>query len=146
MVAVAIAAIDFAAIRAFLGPHPDSLGRQKYALLLLGAVPMGNVLAVGMLVGQRRCGSRLFNMGFEAFGAMALALFIALAVYFPRVVMPYLMPFVDPMERVIGPNHPFVLIPTQGVVAVVMLGGPQVVTALVGGFLSRRFKITISPR
>jgi hypothetical protein len=78
---------------------------------------------------------------------MALALFIALAVYFPReVVMSYLTPFVDSMDKVISPNHPFVLIATQGIVAVVMLGWPQLVFAVIGGFLSSRFKITITRR
>jgi hypothetical protein len=146
MVGVAIAALDFAEIRAFLGPHPASLGRQKHALLLLGALPMGNVLAVGMLTGQCRRGSRPFHLGFEAFGAMALTLFIALAVYFPReVVMSYLTPVVDSIDKVIWPNHPFVLIATQGVVAVVMLGWPQLVFAVIGGFLFRKFKTTSTP-
>ena len=45
---------------------------------------MANVLVVGMLVAQRRPGSRPFLLGFEAFGAMALALYIALADSLPR--------------------------------------------------------------
>jgi hypothetical protein len=116
-------------------------------LLLLGALPMANVLAVGMLIGQRRPGSRHFLLGFEVFGAMALALFIALASGFPReVVLPYLAPFVSPLRWIIGPDRPFVEIPIGCFVVVVLLGWLQVAFALVGGLLSRRFKITITPR
>jgi hypothetical protein len=147
MVAVAIAALDFAAIRALLARHANVLDDQRGICLLLGALPMANVLAVGMLVGQRRPGSRPFLMGFEAFGAMALAFFIALGGCFPReVLMLAVRPFVDPIETVIGPGRPFVSIPIQLFVAVVLLGWPQLAFALVGGFLSRRFKITITPR
>jgi hypothetical protein len=99
-----------------------------------------------MLIGQRRPASRPFLLGFEAFGAMALVLFIALATCFPReVVIPYFAPFVAPVERFIGPGRPF-YIPIGGLVVAVVLVGPQMVFALVGGFLSRRFKVTISPR
>src|SRR6478672_4394888 len=132
MVAVGIAALDFVAIRAFLGHRTNVLDEQRGILLLLGALPMANVLAVGMLIGQRRPASRPFLLGFEVFGAMALALFIALAGCFPReVVMPYLVPFMARMEAVIGPGRDLVLIPFQCFVAVLMLGGPQVGFALV---------------
>ncbi len=86
-------------------------------------------------------------MGFAVFGAMALAFFILLATLFPReVVLPYITPFVVPIERFIGPGHPFVYLPIGAFVGAVMLVGPQVVFALVGGFLSRRFKVTVTPR
>jgi hypothetical protein len=39
---------------------------------------MANVLAVGILVGQQSPRSRPFLLGFEAFGAMALAFYVAL--------------------------------------------------------------------
>ena len=147
MVAVAIAALDFGAIRALLARHGNALDDQRSMCLLLGALPMTNVLAVGMLIGQRRPASRPFLLGFEAFGAMALVLFIALAICFPReVVLPYLTPVLVLIERTIGNDRPFVLIPIVCVVAVALLGWPQVAFALAGGFLSRRFKVTISPR
>ena len=147
MVAVAIAALDFGAIRALLARHGSALDDQRSMCLLLGALPMANVLAVGMLIGQRRPGSRPFLLGFEAFGAMALAFYIALASCFPReVVLPYVTPVLAPIERTIGNDRPFVMIPIVCVVAVALLGWPQVAFALAGGFLSRRFKVTISPR
>jgi hypothetical protein len=147
MVAVAIAALDFGAIRALFPRHEHVLDDQRGMCLLLGALPMANVLVVGLLIGQRRPGSRPFLMGFEVFGAMALAFFIVLATFFPReVVLPYLTPFVAPIDRFIGPGRPFVYIPIGGLVIAVMLVGPQVVFALVGGVLSRKFKVTITPR
>jgi hypothetical protein len=51
--------------------------------LLLGALPMANVLAVGILVGQQRPGSRQFLLGFEAFGAMAMVSYAALVWFVP---------------------------------------------------------------
>jgi hypothetical protein len=146
MIGVAIAALDFGAIRAFLDPRMNGPGRPPGILLLLGALPMTNVLAVGMLIGQRRPASRPFLLGFEAFGVTALVLFIALAICFPReVVIPYFAPFVAPVERFIGPGRPF-YIPIGGLVVAVVLVGPQMVFALVGGFLSRRFKVIIVRR
>ena len=144
---VALAALNFGVVRALLGPHASALGHQRDILLLLGALPMSNVLVVGMLIGQRRPGSRPFLMGFETFGAMALAFFIALASCFPReVVMPYLAAFVAPIEWFIGPGRPFIYIPIGGLVVAVTLVGPQVAFALIGGVLSRRFKVSITPR
>ena len=79
MVAVAIAALDFGAIRALLPRHEHVLDDQRGVYLSLGALPMANVLAVVFLVGRHRPGSRPFLLGFEAFGAMALTLFFGLA-------------------------------------------------------------------
>jgi hypothetical protein len=146
MVAVAIAAFDFAALRAFLDRRTNGLEADMASILLLGALPMWNVLAVGMLVGQRRPGSRPFLMGFEAFGAMALVFFIVLASCFPReIVSSYLKPVFNLILRIIGEDRPFVFA-TVLISAQVMLAGPQVAFALAGGFISfsRRFKITIT--
>ena len=105
---------------------------------------MVNVLAVGMLIGQRRPESRPFLLGFEAFGAMALALYVVLASSFPgKVIESYLGPACDPVMKAIGPR-PLVLIPVLWSVGMVMLSSPQVVFALVGGLLSRRFRITVT--
>jgi hypothetical protein len=142
MVAVAIAALDFAAIRAFLDI-------PEVFFLVLGAVPMANVLAVGILVGQQRPGSRPFLLGFEAFGAMALALFVAVALasFFldnDGLILSYLAPVVGPMEKYLPLNRPLVSMPIACFAYMVMLGWPQVVFALIGGSLSRRFRITIT--
>jgi hypothetical protein len=143
MVAVAIAALDFAAIGAILGSGADDFG----IFLLLGALPMANVLAVGILIGQRRSGSSLFLLGFEVFGAMALALYIALLSCCRReLVIPYLSSLIRVLEQSVGRNRPFVFLPVLFFGSAVMLGLPQVAFALIGAFLCRRFKSTIARR
>ena len=148
MVAVAIAAIDFAAIRALLG-----LGASLvWGLLLVGALPMANVLIVGILIARQRVKSRPFLLGFEVFGAIALALYIYLATSSPLSPLSakgplesYLLLVFDPLNAVIGSNQPFVRAAIVLLVGIPMLVGPQLVFAVIGGLLSRRFKITITP-
>jgi hypothetical protein len=131
MVAVAIAAINFGAIRALLPRHANVLDDQSSICLVLGDLPLANALVVGMLIAQRRPGRRPFLVGFEVFGAMALAFFIILATFFPReVVLPYLSPFVAPIERFIGPGRPIVYIPILALLFASTLVGPQVFFAL----------------
>ena len=143
MVAVAFAAFDFAAIGAILGSGADDIG----IFLLLGALPMANVLAVGILIGQRRSGSSPFLLGFETFGAMALALYVALLNYCLRkLVIPYLSLLIGVLEQTIGRDRPFVFMPVLVCGSVVMLGLPQVVFALIGGVLFGSFRVAFSHR
>ena len=142
MVAIAFAAIDFAAIGAILGSRADDIG----IFLLLGALPMANVLAVGILIGQRRSGSSPFLLGFETFGAVALALYVALLSYCLRAVIPYLSLLIRVLEQTIGRDRPFVFMPVLFCASVVMLGFPQVVFALIGGILFRSFRVAVSRR
>jgi hypothetical protein len=119
---------------------------------------MANVLAVGLLIAQQRPRYYPFLLGFEAFGAMALAFFIVSASDDFEVVASYLKPCLEPIRVIIGPDRPFVLLPVLISAGVVLLGLPQLVFALVGGLLSqlvfalvggllsRRFRITITPR
>lgn len=65
MVAVAIAAINFGVMREVVGSRSS-----RNIVLLLGSLPMANVLMVGVLINQRRPGWRPFLLGFEVFGAM----------------------------------------------------------------------------
>jgi hypothetical protein len=131
MVAVAIAALDFGAIRMGLDRiFPSS------ELLAMGALPMANVLAVGLLIGQRRRGSRPFLLGFEAFGAMALALYVVLAGFSPIRVVDYLELLLDPIRTTIGLDRTVALIATIIPVSVAMLGLPQLAFALIGGLLT----------
>jgi hypothetical protein len=143
MVAVAIAALDFAAIGAILGSGTGDFG----IFLLLGALPMANVLAVGILIGLQSSGSSPFLLGFEAFGAMALALYVALLSWRPRgLVIPYLLSLIRVLEQTVGRDRPFVFLPVLFFGSVVMLGLPQVAFALIGAFLCRRFKSTTACR
>jgi hypothetical protein len=141
MVAVAISALDFWAIRAVLEfPTP------KGELLIVGALPMANVLAFAILIGLWRPASRPFLLGFQAFGAIALALYVAGAIFFfDELVMSYLASFLRPIATVIGQRPRVVLIPIFFSSAIIMLGLPQLAFALLGGFLFRKFRITIAP-
>jgi hypothetical protein len=64
MFAIAFFAIDFTIMRALLD-YPSPLGEE----LLFGALPMANVLMVGVLIAQQRPRSRPFFVGFEFFSA-----------------------------------------------------------------------------
>jgi hypothetical protein len=156
MVAVAIAGIHFAAIRALFDGRAGVVG----AYLLLGALPMADVLVVGMLIARQRSGSRPFLLGFEVFGALALALYIVEATcsgasygpldwYVSLVLRPLIRITslrLGPMIPAIRPYGLFVRNAIDLFVGIVMLVGPQLVFALIGGILSRRYKITITPR
>ena len=78
MVSIAIAAIDFAVIRAMLR-YPE------IGIFVLGALPMVNVLVVGILVAQQRPRNRPFLLGFAVSGALVVALFVALMILETRV-------------------------------------------------------------
>ncbi len=145
MVAVAIAALEFAAIRALL------FIPEVFLVGVMGVLPMANALAVGILIARQRPGSRPFLLGFVAFGAMALALFVAFSLadllldnY--ALINAYLTPVLRPIEENIGQNRPFIFIPTLLLAYVVMFGWPQLGFALIGGSLSRRYRISITRR
>jgi hypothetical protein len=142
MVLVVLAALNFAVIRAAL-----DIPSTFIALSAWGAMPMATVLAIGFIIGCRSHGSRPFLRGFEAFGVLALALFVVLALFFgPNVVGPYVTRFISPLVGIIGWDRPFILISIEYLVAVVALGLPQVAFALIGGFLSRRYWSTMTKR
>jgi hypothetical protein len=151
MAGVAIAGLDFGAMRAIFDSVTNRLiPEEHFVLLIWGALPMANVLAVGLLICLRRPGTRPFLLRFEAFGAIALAFFIALEICFPREVLIHLGGFAASVQRtlarIIGPGRPFVFIPIICLGLLVILLGPQVAFALIGGFLFRKFRATIAPR
>jgi hypothetical protein len=138
IVAVAIAALDFRAIRPLM--EFDRSGN-----LVVGALPMANVLIVGTLIGLRGRGSSPFLLGFEALCAIELAIGVAWISSFPNgTVNPYVEPFFDLIEKTIGGRGlPFVFYMLSLSSAVVMLLLPQVAFAFIGGFLFRKFMGTI---
>jgi hypothetical protein len=157
MAFVAFAALNFGAIRLMSDLQSAIYGAKTYAefqefvrmhkvadALKFGAIPMVNVLAVGLLIGYAGRGrmNRRFLWGFEVFGTIALALFIAIAcLYADSLIMPYLM-LVEPLVQRNGPY-----ITTIGKLigysaCTVMLVLPQVVVAGIGGFLTRNFRIS----
>ncbi len=145
MVAVAIGALDFTATRALLFPT-DRAARDMGIFLFLGALPMANILVVGMLIAHQRPRSRPFLLGFEVFGATALAIYVAIVSGFrEQALFPYLNLVIDPLEKTLrwlGPIGD----PILSSVGYLMLSLPQIAWALIGGFLSRTFKITVTLR
>src|SRR5262249_7068797 len=104
--------------------------------LAIGALPMANLLAIGLLIepgGDRR---RRFFLGFEAFGATALALFIAGAILFPdELVRPYLGLVIGPFLQTSGTPSTTIRIRILYGLCAAMLVLPQVAFAVVGGIL-----------
>lgn len=137
---VALAALDFTAIRAtsdFLTPTLE--------LLRVGAAPMANVLAFGLLAGFGGLERRPFLLGFELVGAIALAAYIILASFFAsETVVPFVGLFLNPMRSISGLDRSSVVMAAEHSVAVVMFTLPQLAFACLGGLLSRRYKVTIN--
>ena len=137
MVFVALAALDFAAIRAVF----DHRGPTSY-LLGIGAMPMANVLMVGLLVRDWRRGGHRFLIGFEAFGMTALAAYIVSASLFAKeLVIPYLRlvhtPFVSYIDALARTSIQCYFVIYYLILAV-LLGLPLLAVALIGGFFFRR--------
>jgi hypothetical protein len=142
MVAIAIAALDAGLMREVVGSRSS-----RNIHILLGSLPMANVLIVGVLINQRRPGCRPFLVGFEVFGAIAVALYIALAYNFDHEIeMTYLKPLIDLLYRTIGQDRPNVFISILYVGVMLMVGLPQLALALVGGFLTCTFNRTLTRR
>jgi hypothetical protein len=122
------------------GSHHLSL---MIGALALGAIPMANVLAVGLLIGLWRRGDRPFLWGFETFGAMALAFYIAgVSLLTEELVRPLFDLTVKHLFTTLwnGPyrNNVGHLIGYSVTIAILAL--PQAAFALVGGFLFRYFR------
>jgi hypothetical protein len=142
MVAVAVVALDFGATRSLLESNS-----QAAASLLLGALPMANVLVVSILVVRRLPGSRPFLLGFETFGATALAVYAALSVYHDAAaVTAYLELYQGPWEALTNDLPPPDFSLVRIFLLVVIHVWPQVAFALIGAGLFHRFKITVARR
>jgi hypothetical protein len=110
--------------------------------MLMGCLPIGNVLAVGLLLGFRRRTSRPFLLGFELFGATALASYSIVASLFAmEVVIPYLHSVTQPLSDSFGRPYSLAQLLVLCSIVTVMLGLPQLVIALAGGLLFRKFRI-----
>jgi hypothetical protein len=158
MVFVAIAALNLGAIRTWSevrntctemfsrGPkdpadtHRDVNAVVRADLLLAGALPMGNILAVGLVIHRRRR-NRPFLLGFEAFGATVLALYIAgVSCLTYEELRPYLKLVQGPLRTTFGPPDTAVSFLIGYSVSAMFLVLPQMTVALIGGFLLRRFR------
>jgi hypothetical protein len=133
MVAVAITALDLGEIRAMSGS-------ERGIYLIIGALPMANILAVANVIGQQHPGRQPFLHGFAASGMLALAFYgVLLGPTFASFGTHSYVALL--MEPILGSyrGRPLVHFPIACLVGVVMLSGPQLAFALIGGVLSRRF-------
>jgi hypothetical protein len=137
MVVTAIAALNLGAIRAV----SDHLGPTS-GMLAIGALPMANVLAFGLLVGCLHRGSRPFLVGFEAFGALALAFYVT-AILSPShresvpqmIVLGYMWLAWDLWPTGAARTIPRMLIAYSALS--LWITWPQLALAVVGGFFTR---------
>ena len=109
---------------------------------------MASVLMMGLLAGRRRPDRHPFLLGFTTFGGAALAVYVIQAVYFgDSTVGPYVGRFLEPLARIVGYKS-VAWIPIAYPIAVMLLTWPQITFAMLGGWLSKRYRasITITPR
>ena len=140
-------ALNLGAVRALYYDLRTALNANRLDLLALGALPMANVLAVGILIALWRRGGRPFLLGFVAFGAVALALYLLVWTFCDHYsVRFYIFRVRDPLRKDVGYLEPLGLLqPVINGVVVVLLGWPQMAFALLGGFLARRLNRTKQP-
>lgn len=147
LVLIAQAALIFGAVRALYYDLRTGLNANRLDVLALGALPMANILAVGSLIALWRRRSGPFLRGFVAFGSVALVFYLVIwTFYADEWVRFYVFLVLNPLRKVVGYLKPSVInLCFYSVVVVVLLGWPQLTFALIGGFLSRRFRKVEQP-
>ncbi len=147
---VAIVALDFWVLRlcypllkpgvyrAWVYLTPNHIVTQR-EMLVRGALPMANILAIGLLFVLRRRGGHPSLPGFVGFGVLALVTYSCWAIFvFPSHYryddLSKLLQYHWLVPGFIGSRHALRQIATS-----VVLVLPQLTLAVVGGFLSRQF-------
>ncbi|QDV34492.1 hypothetical protein [Tautonia plasticadhaerens] len=131
MILVLLVALNFGAYRT----RGAAIDPTSYALLL-GVLPMVQVLGVGYLVGRGSPGSRLFLRGFLAGGLAAMALYVALAavaggtLIVPLIQSAFTELLVLSPAPLAGWAFPFAFDAFASLVVLL----PQLVPALLGGY------------
>jgi hypothetical protein len=138
MLIIAIAALNFGAIRAV--SNPGSL-----FLLCLIVLPMANILAGGLLLAILRPRSRPFLRGFELFGVMAIALVVAGVILNETMLLSYINLSIAIEVAMFGPPSPTGPNGLSFCILSLWASWPQLVFAVMGGFLFRRFRATVGP-
>jgi hypothetical protein len=138
MAIIALAALNLGAIRAAL----DESGGLDLQLCIV-VLPTANVLAMGLLIGHRHRESRRFLLGFEVFGAAALAYLIVANLSGKDWVWSYLTLASEPLRAAIAPTgggkwSTLRLLAARSFLSL-WATLPQLAFALIGGFLSRKF-------
>jgi hypothetical protein len=141
MALVGIVALELGVTRTIMDfTSPDRNLTWLVTMLGLACQAMVNILGVGLLVGYRWPGSRSFIAGFEAFGATALALYIAGVTVFTKELIPVFERAVRPLADFLrdGPIISRVNLFVACTIIAVVLSLPQLAFAAVGGFLTQR--------
>jgi hypothetical protein len=137
MVVILVVAVDCMAINMLI--VRGLLRAPLSELILLGALPMANILAIGLLrlLADRngRGRTRPFLVGFEVCGWVTLLVFVTGAVL---AAEPFADGVGDILRSCLRPENPLFLI---GAVAILLL--PQLALALVGGWLVEGYRIEI---
>jgi hypothetical protein len=130
MVVVAFVALDLGAIRGLFGV------RDTFAeLVLVGVLPMANILAAVAILGAVRRGFPPFLVGFEVFGAAAMLACLAWAWLSPDALTVYLVGILLLVVRLFR-TESFGVGLVNYTIAGVLLSLPEVVLALLGGWLT----------
>ena len=117
--------------------------RQLSEVVFFGALPMANILAIGLFrlltERNRRGRTRSFLVGFEVFGGVVLVVFLACT----WVAADPIHHGVDDVLRplFLRPGNPLFLV---GAVTLLLL--PQLALASVGGWLGRTYRIVVERR
>jgi hypothetical protein len=139
MALVALVAIDIAALR--LLAKAEAADQELAGLMALGVLPLANVLAFGMarLMRARSSGhrARRFWAGFEAFGLVALLLFIAGTSFATHALYQAVDATIRPL---VNPGRPV----THIILPALLL--PQLAFAILGGWLNTKFRVIITRR
>jgi hypothetical protein len=139
MVAVVLAAINLTVMRAALDSRSFLVGA-----LALGAMPLGTALGIGVVIGYRSHKSGPFLSGFETFGTIALAVYVAACLFDEDKVGRYIGLCVGPIAYFAEADN--VGVPLAYFVTVVALLMPELTFALIGGWFSKKYKIIITRR
>lgn len=146
---VVVAAVEFWAVRVANDWQFDyyirgnELASRMIGLALLGALPIANILGIGLLISLRGRGNRPFLLGFEVAGFASLLTLVAAIIFAPELLSKSL---VDNFRRNVVPLflHGPYMYPTGLAaltsIAVAVLTLPQVAFALLGGLLVRKFR------
>jgi hypothetical protein len=140
MLIIAIAALNFGAIRAISDPERSSL-----FLLCLVVLPMANILAGGLLLAILRPRSRPFLRGFELFGVMAIVLVVNGIRLNESLLLSYINLSIAIDVAIFGPPSPTGPNGLSFCILSLWASWPQLVFAVIGGFLFRRFGAAVGP-
>jgi hypothetical protein len=138
MALVLIVALDFGAYRAF--QDGSALGRDLSDLIVFGALPMANLLAVGLMPfftsRPDRGGRSPALVGFEVFGVAGLLVFLGCSLLATHTIHEGVGDVLQPLG--LRPGGPIFL---AWAVALLLL--PQLTLALLGGLLGERYFIRV---